>query len=121
MKALENLLYQLIKRGGRDGGASLVAIGNHQVITIGATVKTFTLPFHPEAECVLVTTESADVRYWFDGATPTPVDGHILATNEERVWDIDMAATMKMVAVSGTAKWSVTQMRRKPAMPAPTA
>ncbi|WP_132312531.1 hypothetical protein [Paenibacillus sp. BK033] len=56
-----------------------------------------------------ITTESADIRFWVDGSTPTTSQGHLVLAGEQIILDsAGQLSNFKAITVSGTATLQVT-------------
>lgn len=87
------------------GDANFVSSGTDQAKTVDATAGGVQLAAFPDNTThVLISLETAEIRYTLDGSAPTATNGHILAAGEERVWPAAMASAAKFIrtgAVSG--------------------
>jgi len=89
-----------------NGGPGLVpnGTGNDQALTVADTAGGVSFAAFPaDTTHVLITNDTAEIRYTIDGSAPTTTNGHILAIAEERVWHVLMAAAMKAIRTGGTS------------------
>ena len=70
--------------------------------------------FHTKTSHILLTLEDAEIRYTLDDSAPTTTNGHVLASGQERVWPVELAAAAKFIctgAVSGVIHASQLRVR----------
>ena len=93
----------------------------HEVLTVGASVVSLTLPTNPNtneviAKYALITVEGADVtdgmRFWMDGSAPTSTDG--LLRLDGSVFDITETSNLsnfKAIGVNAGATLQIQYFR----------
>lgn len=94
------------------GGQELSAMG-HESITVGATAVGFTTATVAPAtgrpaSRAFVTAETAQMRYTYDGTTPTSSVGHILDIGDilvvEGISNVQAFKAIRVTSTSGTIK-----------------
>jgi hypothetical protein len=85
-------------------GAALVSAGDDQRLTVDGTTGGVQFSAFPDGtKQVLITSETAEIRYTLDGSAPTTTNGHVLASAEERVWNVKMAQNAKFIRTGSTS------------------
>lgn len=61
------------------------------------------------ASIAIITTETADIRYWVDGSTPTTSQGHLVSAGDAIKLDsVGQLTNFKAIAVSGSATMQIS-------------
>jgi len=83
----------------------------NEVLSVGGTAVPFTVATYTAGRqapsLATVTVESASVRAWSDGATPTATVGQLINTNSFWVCGYTAIAGFKAIATSGTASLTI--------------
>lgn len=79
---------------------------------IGFTAATIVPTNAPSAKAAVCTTETASIRYRYDGTDPTTAEGHLVAApGTFTLYGINNIRRLKMIAASTTAAVKCTYLR----------
>lgn len=74
-----------------------------EILTIGSTATTFTAATIVNCKAAFMTVESASIRIWMDGSTPTATEGHLISDGDPFVVrGVNNLRNFKAIRVTGT-------------------
>lgn len=96
-----------------NGPMQVLPVSNVSARTVsvsGTAVSLIVAALNTNTNAIYFTLEGADVRLMIDGSNPTVSVGHLFTNGTTGIWSRRWAETVKVIAVSGTAVFTITEL-----------